>query len=149
MRNIRGEMNVSPAKQIDLLLQGGGTRDRALLAETESLLRRLAKVEAVRWLADEDTAPPASVQVAGDLKVMVPMAGLIDVEAESKRVAKEIDKLARELGRVEGKLGNANFVAKAPPAVVAKERDKGDALRAQLQVLKTQLDDLKALQDER
>ena len=145
VRNIRGEMNVSPAQQIELLLQGGGARDRARLAESESLLRRLAKVETVRWLADDETAPPASVQVAGDLKVLVPMAGLIDVEAESQRVGKEIDRLAKELGRVDGKLGNADFVAKAPPAVVAKERDKGDALRAQLQVLKTQLDDLKAL----
>ena len=145
VRNIRGEMNVSPAKEIELLLQGGSTGERALLAETESLLRRLAKVGRVNWLEDDQTPPPSSVQVAGDLKVMVPMAGLIDVVAESRRVGKEIDKLGKELKRVDGKLANENFLAKAPAAVVAKERDKGNALRAQLRVLDQQLTDLKAL----
>ena len=145
VRNIRGEMNVSPAKEIELLLQGGGARERALLDETESLLRRLAKVGKVSWLEDDEAPPPSSVQVAGDLKVMVPMAGLIDVAAESRRVAKEIEKLTRELKRVDGKLANGNFLAKAPAAVVAKERDKGDAWRAQLRVLTQQLDDLKGL----
>ena len=138
-------MNVSPAKEIELLLQGGSARERALLAETESLLRRLAKVDHVSWLEDDEAPPPSSVQVAGDLKVMVPMAGLIDVEAESRRVTKEIDKLTRELKRVDGKLANENFLAKAPAAVVAKERDKGDAWRAQLRVLTQQLEDLKGL----
>ena len=145
VRNIRGEMNVSPAKEIELLLQGGGARERALLAGTESLLRRLAKVGEISWLDDGEAPPPSSVQVAGDLKVMVPMGGLIDVEAESRRVAKEIDKLTRELKRVDGKLANENFLAKAPAAVVAKERDKGDAWRTQLRVLTQQLDDLKEL----
>ena len=145
VRNIRGEMNVSPAKEIELLLQGGGAGERALLAETESLLRRLAKVGRVEWLEDDEAPPPASVQVAGDLKVMVPMAGLIDAEAESRRVAKEVDKLRTELKRVDGKLANESFLAKAPAAVVAKERDKGNALRAQLRVLDQQLDDLKRL----
>ena len=145
VRNIRGEMNVSPAKDIDLLLQGGGARERSLLVETESLLRRLAKVARVNWLDDNETPPPSSVQVAGAIKVMVPMAGLIDVEAESRRVAKELDKLAKELKRVDGKLGNENFLANAPTAVVAKERDKRAALRAQLQVLNQQLEDLRGL----
>ena len=145
VRNIRGEMNVSPAKDIDLLLQGGGARERSLLVETESLLRRLAKVARVNWLDANETPPPSSVQVAGAIKVMVPMAGLIDVEAESRRVAKELDKLAKELKRVDGKLGNENFLAKAPTAVVAKERDKRAALRAQLQVLNQQLEDLRGL----
>ena len=145
VRNIRGEMKVSPAKEIELLLQGGGAGKRALLAETESLLRRLAKVGRVEWLEDDQTPPPSSVQVAGDLKVMVPMAGLIDADAESRRAAKEVDKLRTELKRVDGKLANESFLAKAPSAVVAKERDKGNALRAQLRVLDQQLDDLKRL----
>ena len=138
-------MNLSPAREIGLLLQGGGARDRERLAETESLLRRLAKVSTVAWLEDDDTPPPVSVQVAGDLKIMVPMAGLIDVDAESRRVAKEVDKLTRELQRVDGKLGNDGFLTKAPAVVVAKERDKAAALRRQLDVLTGQLTTLKAL----
>ena len=144
VRNIRGEMNVSPAQQIELLLQGGEPQDRERLDQTESLLRRLAKVDSLRWLDDAETPPPVSVQVVGNLKVMVPMAGLIDVDAETRRVTKEIDKLTKELKRVDGKLGNDGFLSKAPAAVVAKERDKGKALRNQLEVL-GQLATLKAI----
>ena len=145
IRTIRGELNVSPARTMDLLLQGGSTRDRELLATTESLLRRLAKIGNLNWLAAEDEPPPASVQVVGDLKIIVPLAGLIDLEAERRRLHKEIDKLAKDLRRVDGKLANDGFLAKAPAAVVAKERDKGEALHKQLDALAGQLSRLDAL----
>ena len=144
IRNIRGEMNVSPAKEVELLLQDGDTADRQRLAATEALLKRLAKVGSLRWLAEDEEPPPASVQVVGRLKVMVPLAGLIDADAECARLRKEIDKLNKDLARVDAKLGNANFVAKAPAAVVAKERDRGAALRAQFAVLDAQLSRLEA-----
>ena len=144
-RTIRGEMNVKPSREIDLLLQGGGADDRARLADTEFLLRRLAKVGAVTWLAAGDEPPPVSVQMAGEIKVMVPMAGLIDPDAERERLNKEVAKLVRDLRRVESKLANGNFVAKAPAAVVAKERSKGEVLRRQLDALGGQLRRLDAL----
>ena len=141
VRNIRGEMNVSPAKEVELLLQGGDERDRQILGDTDSLLRRLAKVEEVNWL-DEDVAPGeervCSTQVVGDLKVMVPLAGLIDFEAERQRLRKEMDKLAKERKRLTGKLSNQNFLDKAPAAVVAKEREKSDALQKRFDVLNDQ-----------
>ena len=145
VRNIRGELNVNPGREVDLLLQGGDAKDRALLDETRTLLRRLAKIRTVRWLADDETPPPASVQVAGRINVLVPMAGLIDVEAESRRVAKAMDKLGKDLRRVDAKLGNENFLAKAPAAVVAKERDRRDALRTESRVLAEQLEKLRRL----
>ena len=126
-------------------MQGGEPQDRERLDQTESLLRRLAKVDSLRWLDNAETPPPVSVQVVGNLKVMVPMAGLIDVDAETRRVTKEIDKLTKELKRVDGKLGNDSFLSKAPAAVVAKERNKGKALRNQLEVLGEQLAALKAI----
>ena len=144
IRNIRGEMNISPAKEATLLLQGGDAADRQRLAATEALLKRLAKVGALRWLENGAEPPPASVQVVGALKVIVPLAGLIDVDAEHARLRKAIEKLNKDLARVDAKLGNAAFVAKAPPAVVAKERDKGAALRAQFAVLDAQLQRLEA-----
>ena len=76
---------------------------------------------------------------------MVPLAGIIDVDAERARLGKELDKLRKETQRVEGKLGNAAFVAKAPPAVVEKERGKKRSLARQLEVLEAQLDRLAAL----
>ena len=144
IRNIRGEMNVSPAQAVELLLQGGDATDRHRLDATEALLKRLAKVAALRWLEGGAQPPPASVQVVGELKVIVPLAGLIDADAERARLGKAIDKLNKDLARVDAKLGNADFVAKAPPAVVAKERDRGAKLRAQFAVLDAELSRLGA-----
>ena len=145
VRNIRGEMNVSPAKQIELLLDGGHDADRRRMKETEALLKRVAKVQSWRWLGEGEDAPAASVQMVGDLKLLVPLAGTVDVSAERTRLGKEIDKLKKDMARVEGKLGNANFVAKAPPAVVAKERQRGTALAGQIEVFEAQLARLPAL----
>ena len=141
VRNIRGEMNISPAKDVELLLQGGDERDRRLLSETDSLLRRLAKVREVSWPKSAPTAGGEriySTQMVGNLKVMVPLAGLIDVATERERLRKEIDKLTKELARVAAKLANDDFLAKAPAAVIAKERDKSDALRKRFDVLDEQ-----------
>ena len=80
---------------------------------------------------------------------MVPMAGLIDVEAERKRLTKEVDKLTNELRRAEGKLANANFVAKAPPPVVAKERQRALTLTKELDALEAQRTKLAGLDGRR
>ena len=145
VRNIRGEMNVNPGKALPLFLQDYTDTDRALFKETETLLKRLAKVSTIDWLEPDATAPAASVQMVDDLKVMVPLAGVIDVAAERARLGKELDKLRKEAQRVAGKLGNANFVAKAPTAVVAKEREKAQALARQRGVLEGQMARLSAL----
>ena len=153
VRNVRGELNVSPGRTIDLLLQGGGSEDRRRFGECESLVRRLARVETVRWLDEGAEPPPVSVQIIGDhtestsqaLKVMVPMADLIDVDAERARLTKAINGAERDLKRVEAKLANGNFIAKAPPVVVTKERTRGERLRAELGALRDQLTRLDAI----
>ncbi|MDA1077343.1 MAG: class I tRNA ligase family protein, partial [Proteobacteria bacterium] len=139
VRNIRGEAGIKPKQTIDLLLQGGGERDRALAATTDQLLKRLAKVENIRWLHAEEVAPVNALALVGDLKVMVPLAGLIDLDAEKARLQKEIDRRQAEVSRVTGKLGNAKFVANAPPEVVASEREKAQAAQDALRALHTQL----------
>ena len=147
VRNLRGELNVSPGRTVDLLLQGGGSEDRRRFGECESLLRRLARVEAVRWLDGDAEPPPVSVQIIDGhaesaseaLKVMVPMTDLIDVDAERARLTKAVDGAEKDLRRVEAKLANGNFLAKAPPAVVAKERIKHDRLLGELGALQDQL----------
>ena len=156
IRNIRGELKVPPGTEVALLLQGGTGADRRRLDETRSLLARLAKVGDVRWLDDAEEPPPVSVQLVGGqaandgagepLKVMVPMAGLIDVDAERRRLTKEVDKLGNELRRAEGKLANANFVAKAPPPVVAKERQRALTLAKELEALEAQRTKLATLE---
>ena len=75
-------------------------------------------------LGDADEAPLSATALVGDLQVLVPMAGLIDKDAELARLNKEIQRLQGEVARVGGKLSNAAFVDKAPPAVIEKERAK-------------------------
>ena len=145
VRNIRGELNVSPATEVELLLAAGDAQDRTRLAATAALLCRLAKVSGWRWLGAGEVAPPAAVQVVGSLKVLVPLAGVVDVAAERQRLAKAIDKLRKDLARTEAKLANGGFVAKAPPAVVAKEQAKGEALRQRTEVLLAERERLDAL----
>jgi valyl-tRNA synthetase len=138
IRNIRGEMNIKPGATIPLLLQGGGTGDRQWLAATQPLLLRMAKLERIDWLVADQEPPPVAMQVVGDLKLMVPLAGLIDVAAEFARLDKEIARRSQELGRIEAKLANPSFVAKAPPQVVAKERDRATEMQQALAALREQ-----------
>jgi valyl-tRNA synthetase len=139
LRNIRGEAGIKPGRNIDVLLQGGGDRDRSLAAVTEDLLKRLARIDSVRWLADGEEAPANALALVGELKVMVPLAGLIDLDAERARLDKEIARREQELERLAGKLGNPSFVDKAPEAVVAKERQKQSEAESALATLKAQL----------
>ena len=145
IRNIRGEMNISPARDIPVLLAGGADRDRGFLESNGQFLVKLAKLESVAWLEDGKDAPPSSMQVVGDLEVLVPLAGLIDVAAELGRLAKERDKLEKEITRLSGKLGNARFVDNAPAEVVAKEREKLSNARTTLNQLREQVGKLEQL----
>ena len=124
VRNIRGEMNIPPGKELDVLLRNGDDKDKNRLEENAQYLKKLAKLSDIRFLSPDETAPVASTSLVGDLEILVPMAGLIDKDAELARLSKEIDKLENDLSRIQGKLSNSSFVDKAPAQVVAKERDK-------------------------
>jgi len=126
LRRIRSEMNISPAKLVPLVLEGGDARDRERQARFAPAIAFLARVEpaAMRWLGIGETAPAAATAVVGELKLLIPLLGLIDVDAELKRLAKEIARLEGEIRKCEGKLGNANFVANAPQAVVEQEKQR-------------------------
>ncbi|MDF0730361.1 valine--tRNA ligase [Pseudomonas entomophila] len=124
LRNIRAEMNIGPGKPLPLFLKNANADDQRRLQENEALLKKLAKVESFTVLGEQDEAPLSATALVGDLQVLVPMAGLIDKDAELARLSKEIQRLQGEVQRVGGKLSNAAFVDKAPPAVIEKERAK-------------------------
>ena len=124
LRNIRAEMNIGPGKPLPLFLKNASADDQRRLQENEALLKKLAKVESFTVLGDNDEAPLSATALVGDLQVLVPMAGLIDKNAELARLNKEIQRLQGEVARVGGKMTNAAFVDKAPPAVIEKERAK-------------------------
>src|SRR5690606_15212435 len=112
---------VSPGKPVRLLLDGGTDADRARVARFESQLRFLLRLESVQWL-DGAAAPAAAAAVVGMLKLLVPLEGLVDLDAERTRLDKEIARIAGEKDKSEAKLGK--FSDKVPPAVVEQERQR-------------------------
>lgn len=124
VRNIRGEMNIPPGRVLPLFFHNGSRSDQQRLDQHRELLQKLAKLESVQWLEPGDEVPQSATQLVGELEVLVPMAGLIDKEAEIARLSKEIDKISKDLQRIQAKLQNPSFVEKAPAAVVDKEREK-------------------------
>jgi valyl-tRNA synthetase len=137
VRQIRGEMDIAPARRFDVLLANASADDLTRLARSRHWLERLANLGNLRPLGTGEAEPEAAVAMLGELRILVPMAGLIDVAAEVARLGKRIARLRQELAKTEGKLSNANFVANAPPAVVEQERARRadfDRERAQLEV---------------
>ncbi|WP_372770819.1 valine--tRNA ligase [Pseudoalteromonas sp.] len=124
IRNIRGEMDISPNKPLDVLLKNASDEDKRRLEENAKFLASLAKLESTTVLADTDEAPASATALVGGLEVLIPMAGLIDVEAELARISKQLEKAEKGLAQVEKKLANEKFVNNAPEAVLAKEQEK-------------------------
>ena len=145
IRNIRGEMDISPAKSISVFLRGGEEQGQNYLQSNLMYLQKLAKLENIEWLSAESEAPAAATGLYGNVEVLVPLAGLIDVSAEQARLEKEIGKLEAGLKAVSGKLNNEKFVSNAPDAVVAKERQKQQELQAASDALKAKFEELSKL----
>ncbi|HEX9474483.1 MAG TPA: valine--tRNA ligase [Steroidobacteraceae bacterium] len=124
VRQIRGEMDLSPARKLPLLLQNASAADLALAQRHQALLMRLAGVETPCPLTDGARAPPSASALVGELTLLVPMAGLIDPVAELARLEKRMRKTGEEISRAQAKLGNDKFVGAAPAAVVAQERER-------------------------
>jgi valyl-tRNA synthetase len=135
VRNVRGEMNISPATSLSIFFTGGSDNDQRRLEENRQYLCKLAKLESITWLDNPEDAPLSATALAGDLEILVPMAGLIDIDAELKRLSKEIEKLSVEAKKLSGKLGNEKFVANAPSEVVAKERVKLNDMQGSIEQL--------------
>jgi len=145
IRNIRGEMDISPAKSINVILRNGSPQDQKKLEDYRPYLQKLAKLKTIVWLAEGQEAPAAATQLFKELEILVPLAGLIDVEVEITRLSKEIAKLQMGLRATSGKLGNPKFVDNAPEAVVAKEREKQGQLSGALEALQQKLEQLKSV----
>ena len=142
IRNIRGEMDISPAKAIPVFLNKGTESDQEKLEEYRPYLEKLAKVESIKWLKPGEEVPSAATQLHGDIEILVPMAGLIDVDAERARLEKEIAKLTTGMKAVSGKLNNKKFTDNAPEAVVAKERRKAEQMSTALTALQEKFEEL-------
>ncbi|OOY92187.1 valine--tRNA ligase, partial [Solemya velum gill symbiont] len=145
IRKIKGEMNIAPGKRVPVLLADASEQDRKYSEINRSYLDFLARVESITILEQGDEEPESAVALIGDMRLLIPMSGLIDKDAECKRLEKEIGKAESEVERTGKKLQNPNFVDKAPEAVVAKEKEKLEEAQKTLASLQAQLEKIQAL----
>jgi valyl-tRNA synthetase len=145
VRNIRGEMNIPPGKQIPVMLRNANMEEKTCIDNNRQFLITLAKLADIQWLSSTDTPPPSATALAGTIEVLVPMSDLIDKDAEMARLNKEVERLEKEVVRVAGKLNNAAFTDKAPADVVAKEKEKLSAAEDALKKYQEQLIAIKAM----
>jgi valyl-tRNA synthetase len=145
IRQIRGEMDISPGKPLPVLLQQASDRDLDLASRHSHLLQRVGRVESVRALAEGEAAPMSATALLGDMKLLVPMKGTIDVASEKTRLERRRQKLDADLAKSRQKLKNTNFVNNAPQEVVSKESERAEELGRQLGQLAEQLAKLDAV----
>jgi valyl-tRNA synthetase len=138
IRRIRSEMNIAPARAIPLLVAGGTAQDRARVAHFDSALRFLSRLETVAWLDAHGDAPAAAAAVVGELRLLIPLEGLIDLDAERARLAREIARIEGEIRKCQAKLGTETFVRNAPTAVVEQEHARLADFTTSLGALRTQ-----------
>ena len=145
IRNIRAELNVSPGKPLDIGYQAGTQSDRSRQERFETLLNSLGRIGSSRWFTDDADTSQYSVALVADLKVLVSLQGLVDVEDELARLNKLLDRELADLKRSEGKLKNSRFVENAPPAVVEQEHERLATHKTKVAGFEAQIDKLKEL----
>ena len=147
VRQVRSEMDIKPGKPLPLLCQNGSTVDQQRLERNHALLSSLARLESIAWLESDAEAPEAATSLVGEMKLLIPLAGLIDKQAELLRLQKTIEKLEQDCARINAKLSNENFVSRAPDAVVNKEKEKLLEAETALNSLKLQAAKIEAIED--
>jgi valyl-tRNA synthetase len=145
IRNIRGEMNVPPSKKVEAILYCHDQSILNLLKINELYIKELAKVESIASQYSGDRPKKAATSVVGSVEIFIPLGGIIDLEAETKRLAKEVEKVARDLSFVRKKLDNSDFLSRAPIEVVNSEREKTHTLEVKLSKLEENLRRVQAL----
>ncbi|WP_334013760.1 valine--tRNA ligase [Alteromonas sp. S167] len=145
IRNIRGEMDISPNKPLNALLKNVSDEDARRLDAAKAFLDKLSKLETVTVLKEGEEAPASATALVGEMEILIPMAGLIDKDAELARITKAMEKIDKDVSRTRGKLGNEKFVSNAPEAVIEKERAKLEEGEKALAKLKEQFETIQAL----
>ena len=145
IRRIRSEMDIKPGQVLDVLLQSWSERDQAQYANSQAFIQSLAKVGNVTWLAPNAIAPESATALVGEMQILIPLAGLIDKDAEIARLNKEIQKLSKNLEGLEGRLNNPAFADKAPAAVLEQTRKQAEEQKTALNQLQAQLEKIQAL----
>ena len=145
VRNVRGEMDISPGKPLPLLFQDGSPADKKYLEANRPYLAALARAESITWLDKGREAPESATALVGHMKVLVPLGSLIDKQAELERLGKEMEKIEKDLSKAKTKLANPDFVARAPKNVVEQEESRVRQFETALVNLRNQHSKVEAL----
>ena len=145
VRQIRSGVDIAPSKKVPVILQNATPEDVSRARRHGAYLERLAGIETLTVLGAGATPPESATAIVGEMTVLVPMAGLIDVAAELERLGKRLAKTQEDLRKTQSKLSNENFVRNAPPAVVAQERERTAEFERTIASLQEQIDRLRKL----
>jgi valyl-tRNA synthetase len=145
IRNIRGEVEVPPSREIASILDCGSDESLHVLKRNEGYIMSLARLSDLAMGRSPERPADAAVQVAGDVQIIIPLKGLVNVEEEEKRLLKELGKVEKDIDFLGKKLENQEFIGRAPANVVAKEREKLDEFTNKKQVLLENLEKIRRL----
>ena len=145
IRNIRGEMLIKPSMKIKGFYQGGDKSDKKRSNELTNLIKESAGLESLDWINSNNELPPSATVVVQDLKILIPLEGLIDPIEESKRLTKKIEKISQEHKMLSLKLNNKKFIDKAPKDLVKDQQDRFDLISKELNNLEGQLKEISRL----
>ena len=124
VRRIRAEYDIPPGKQLPILCENVSRENTQRLSDHNELLTTIARIETITIPTPDMSAPESATSLVGEMRLLIPLAGIIDKEAEQQRLIRETARLNKEKSRLDGKLSNESFTAKAPAAVVEKEKEK-------------------------
>jgi valyl-tRNA synthetase len=147
VRRIRSELNLSPSLELDVEFQGGDDTDRTRFSLFEPLLARLSRAKSFNWVEPGSDTSKSAFAPIGDLKVLIPLQGLVDVKSELARIEKLMARERADLEKSKAKMGNRRFVDNAPAAVVEQEKERLASHQARVEKFREQIQRLESLRD--
>ena len=143
IRKIKGEMNIAPGKRVPVLLSNTSETDRNMLEANRKYIEFLGKASSVEILSENKEMPESAMTLIGEMKILIPLADLIEKGEEIARLDKTLKKLEDDIGRLRKKIGNSDFINKAPAEVVEREKKKFDDFEQKRKKLISQINLLK------
>jgi len=147
VRQIRSELDLSPSRPLPLWFQGGADPDRKRFERFQAMIARLARVEGFEWKADDTDTSKCAVSLVGPLRLLIPLQGLVDPDAELERLNRRLEGEKANLKKSRNKLDNKRFVEGAPAEVVEQERERLAAHKASVDQLLEQIERMKSMKD--
>ena len=138
-------MNISPGKPLQCFIKSFNFKDKDYIENNKSIIFTLAKLDSIELIEADKEEPESAIALVGEMKILIPLAGLINKDAEKDRLNKEIDKLIKLKAQFSGKLNNKKFISGAPEAVVKKEQDKLATAEKALKDMESQLEKISLL----